>query len=470
MARKSFPLFLSLHDRPVLIAGGGEAMLRKARLVAPFGARLVVAHPTPLADLAALAHTRLPRLAGPEELEGVALAFLDPEADSTPALAAAARRRGIPVNVPDKPDLSSFIMPAIIDRDPITVAISSGGAAPVLLRRLRERLEAVLEPNLGALARFMDGFRPAVKASRPGDETARRRFWEAVVDGPVAARLLAGDEAGAQTAMARALRNPDYGQQAGGSVALVGAGPGDPDLLTLRALRVLQNADVVVHDKLVDDRILDYVRRDARRIFVGKTKANHALSQDGINQLLVREAQAGNRVVRLKGGDPFVFGRGGEEVEACRAAGIPVQVVPGITAALGCGAVSTIPVTHRDLAQGVTLVTGHGKGGSEPALDWQALVRLRHTLVIYMGLSAAGSISRNLTDAGLDPATPAALVEKGTRPDQVLAVGSVGRLAEMAAAHRMEGPALIIVGEVVRLADPALIADITRPALAVAAE
>lgn len=469
MALKTFPISMALSGRAVLLAGGSESMLRKARLLAPFGARLRVVDPEPLADLAAIAAEVRRRGFQHGDLDDVALAFADGDDEALSAeVSALARARGIPVNVPDRPHLSSFIMPAIIDRDPITIAISSGGATPVLVRRLREKLEAVLHPNLGVLARFLDGFRPAVKATRAG-EIEKRRFWEAVVDGPVADRALAGDLAGANDAMARALNDPAYGQQAAGRVALVGAGPGDPDLLTIRALRVLQDADVVVHDKLVDDRIMDYVRRDARRIYVGKSKANHTLSQEEINRLLVAEAEAGHRVVRLKGGDPFVFGRGGEEVEALRAAGIAVEVVPGITAALGCGAISTIPVTHRGLSQGVTFLTGHGRDG-EPELDWEALARLKHTLVIYMGLSAAGMITRRLCDAGMGPDTPAALIEKGTRPDQVLAVGTLGTLADMAAAHRMAGPALIVVGEVVRLADPARITEIVRPALAVAAE
>jgi uroporphyrin-III C-methyltransferase/precorrin-2 dehydrogenase/sirohydrochlorin ferrochelatase len=480
MALKTFPVSLDLTDRIVLLVGGGEAMLRKARLLAPFGPRLrVVADGPVLPDLLALAAEVKDRPFIPGDLIGAVLAFADGEDGPTAALVSAlAGSRGIPVNVPDRPALSSFIMPAIIDRDPITIAISSGGAAPVLVRRLREKLESVLHPNLGGLARFLDSWRPAVKA-RPGDEVARRRFWEAAIDGEPAAQLLAGNDNAARSAMQHAVDDPGFGQAPTGRVWLVGAGPGDPDLLTLRALRVLQDADVVVHDKLVDDRVMDYVRRDARRIFVGKTKANHTLTQDAINALLVAEAKAGHRVVRLKGGDPFVFGRGGEEVEALRAAHVPVEVVPGITAALGCGAVATIPVTHRGVAQGVTLVTGHGKAkdgeSSEPDLDWQALARLRHTIVIYMGLSAAGTISRRLTEAGLDADTPAALVEKGTRPDQILAVGTVGGLEALAAAHGMTGPALIIIGEVVRLADPARIAEIATqtivpPAFAVAAE
>ncbi|WP_114394164.1 siroheme synthase CysG [Oleisolibacter albus] len=469
MALKTFPVSLPLDGRPVLVAGGGELALRKARLVARSGCRLTIIAPDPLPELSALAAVLHRRPVRPDDVAGHVLAFAasdDPDADA--ALAAAARDAGVPVNVPDRPDLCSFIMPAIIDRDPITIAISSGGASPVLVRRLRERLEAALEPGLGRLAAFLDSFRGAVKATRQ-EETAKRRFWERIVDGPVARRFLAGDEAGARAQLLQAVNDPGHGQEPGGRVTLVGAGPGDPDLLTLRALRVLQDADVVVHDKLVDDRILDYVRRDARRLYVGKSKDRHTLSQAAINALLVAEAAAGHRVVRLKGGDPFVFGRGGEEVEALRAAAIPVEVVPGITAALGCGAAATIPVTHRGLAQGVTFITGHAKAGvgdsAEPDLDWQALARLKHTLVIYMGLSTVGLIARRLMDAGMDRATSAALIEKGTRPDQTLLVGTLGTLPDLASGHGLSGPALIVVGEVVRLADPARIAEMAAPAL-----
>ncbi len=464
MALHTFPVSLPLGGRPVLVVGGGELALRKARLVAKSGCRLTVIAEDVIPDLAALAHEVRARAFQPADLAGHTLAFAaTDELETDTSVAQAAHAAGVLVNVPDKPHLSTFIMPAIIDREPITIAISSGGASPVLVRRLRERLEAALEPGIGRLASFLDSFRGAVKAVREG-ETARRRFWEAVIDGPVARAFLAGDERTARDRLLVAVNDPSYGQQKTGRITLVGAGPGDPDLLTLRALRVLQDADVVVHDKLVDDRILDYVRRDARRIFVGKTKSNHTLGQSEINALLVREAQDGHRVVRLKGGDPFVFGRGGEELEAARAAGIPIEVVPGITAALGCGAATTIPVTHRGVAQGVTFVTGHGKDG-EPDLDWQALARLKHTLVIYMGLSSSGTIARRLTDAGLDPATPAALIENGTRPDQRLVVGSVAELPELARLHGLVGPALIIVGEVVRLADPAQLAELAAPAL-----
>lgn len=459
MALRGFPVTLPLEGQKVLVVGGGELALRKARLVAKSNCRLTIVATEPLPELVALAETVHQRDFTAEDVQNHRLIFAATDIPAIDqAVSAAARRAGLLVNVPDQPKLSNFIMPAIIDRDPISIAISSGGASPVLVRRLRERLEAALEPGLGKLASFLDSFRTQVKLVREG-EVARRRFWEAVIDGPVARDFLAGREDAAHIGLQRAIHDPTHGQERSGRVTLVGAGPGDPDLLTLRALRVLQDADVVVHDKLVDERILDYVRRDARRHYVGKSKSHHTMSQEAINQLLVAEAKAGHRVVRLKGGDPFMFGRGGEEVQVLRAACVPVDVVPGITAALGCGAATTIPVTHRDYANGVTFVTGHGKDG-EPDLDWQALARLRHTLVVYMGLSAAGTIARRLTDAGLSPDTPAALIEKGTRPDQKLITGTLATLAPLAAQHGLTGPAIIIIGDVVRLADPALLSDL----------
>ena len=444
------PILLPLRGRSVLLVGGGELALRKARLLARLACRLVVVAPELEAHLEDLATEIRRRDFRDSDLDGQALAFA---ATSDPALAQrvseAATARHIPVNVPDRPELSSFQMPAIIDRDPIVVAIGSGGASPLLTRALRARIEAFLEPGLGRLARFLGQFRATIKATRP-DADSRRRFWEGVLSGPISWRFLAGDETGAFDALVQAVNRTDA-DPAGGQVALVGAGPGDPDLLTLRALRLLQAADVIVHDKLVDDRVLDYARRDARRIFVGKQKSNHSIDQREIEALLIREARAGHRVVRLKGGDPFIFGRGGEEIAALRAANVPVEIVPGVTAAIGCGAAVSIPMTQRGLADGVTFVTGHSVSG-EPKLDWPALAKLDHTLVVYMGLSTAATISRRLIDAGRDAETPVALIENGTRPDQSIVVGTLAQLPQLAAGRK--GPALIVIGEVVRLADP----------------
>lgn len=463
MAITGFPVFLTLRDRAALIVGGGELALRKARLLAGSGARIVVVARDPLPDLAALAAEVRQRPFVESDLDGAVLVFVaTDDAEEEGRAQAAATRRGLPVNLPDQPDRSSFIMPAIIDRAPVTVAISTGGAAPVLARWLRARVEAALDPRLGAFTTFLEGFRAAVRARHP-EEVGRRRFWESVIDGPIARRFFAGDEAGARTDLTAQVTEAGPAP-ALGQVALVGAGPGDPDLLTLKALRALQNADVVVYDALVDARILDYVRRDARRIHVGKRSGHHTLPQPEINALVVAEARAGHRVARLKGGDAFIFGRGGEEVEACRAAGIPVAVVPGITAALGCAASTQIPLTHRGLSQGLTVVTAHGADGAEPKLDWAALARLDHTLVIYMGLSQAAAVSDRLVAAGMAAGTPAALVEKGSRPDQKLVVGTVATLARMAAAHQLTGPALIIIGPVAALADTARITPETGTA------
>jgi uroporphyrin-III C-methyltransferase / precorrin-2 dehydrogenase / sirohydrochlorin ferrochelatase len=462
MALPTFPVALPLQGRSVLVVGGGELALRKARLLAKSGCQLTVIDPEPLDELVNLAAATHRRLFRAEDALGRALIFAASGDDAQDeAIAAAARAAGALVNVPDRPAWSSFIMPAIIDRAPIAIAISSGGASPVLVRRLRERLEAALEPGLGRFAGLLDEFRAAVKATR-SDETARRRFWEAVTDGPLARRFLRGDEAGARQGLLQVLNDPAYGQAAQGEVALVGAGPGDPDLLTLKALRCLQNADVVVYDKLVDDRILDYVRRDARRIFAGKSRATRAMSQEAIHALLIAEAKAGRRVVRLKGGDPFLFGRGGEEMQALRAAGVPVDIVPGVTAALGCGAAAGIPVTHRDHAQGVTFVTGHSRSG-EPELDWQALARLRHTLVFYMGLAHLPIIERRLVEAGMAASMPTAIIENGARPDQRVLVGPLQGLALRAQEQVAQSPSLLIVGEVAQLADPDRIAALAAP-------
>ena len=364
----------------------------------------------------------------------------------------AARDAGIPVNAVDRRDLSDFSVPAIVDRDPIVVAVSSGGAAPVLARRLRERIEALLPSRLGDLARFAERFRTSVAAMVPAP--SRRRFWELFFEGPVATRLLAGEGHGAREAMLGLVNAPTRREP--GSVAIVGAGPGDPDLLTLRALRLLQDADVIVHDRLVGAGVLDLARRDAQRICVGKARGNHSLGQDGINALLAERALAGQRVVRLKGGDPLIFGRGGEEVEHLRRLGIAVQVVPGITAATGCAAAAGLPLTHRDLAQSVTFVTAHARDG-EPRLDWRALAAPHQTLVVYMGVAVADRLAARLIEHGLAPATPVAIIENGTLPSQRVITGKLHDLGALVHGRGVEGPAALVIGEVARLVDPAVV-------------
>ena len=425
---RHFPAFLDLHGRAALVLGEGEAAEIKAALLARAGA---VLH-------------RVPRFAGglPEGC-AIAIGAGAPESDLQ-ALSALCKASGVPVNIVDRPALCSFVMPAIVDRAPITIGISTGGAAPVLARLVRARIEAVLPPALGRLAALADRFKGAVRAALP-DVAARRRFLDAVLGGPVADLAVAGREAEAEGAFAAALAEAEA--RPAGVVHLVGAGPGAADLLTLRALRLLGEADVIVHDRLVGEGVLDLARRDAERIYVGKSRANHCLPQEGINELLVRLAREGKRVVRLKGGDPFVFGRGGEEMAACRAAGIACEVVPGVTAALACGAATGIPLTHRDHARALTIVTGHTRDGRLD-LDFAALARPRQTLAVYMGVSTLPALREGLLAAGLAPGTPAALVESGGTEAQRLLRGTLDELVARAPGWHAGGPVMILVGSV----------------------
>lgn len=420
-----FPLFVNTAGRSILVVGGGEEARRKIRLVSRTAATV---------DVIAEGFQA-------EDVQGRLFVIAAAGSPVDEAVAAAAQAAGVPVNVVDRPDLSTFLMPAIVDRDPVVVAIGSGGAAPVLARSIRARIESLLPARLGALARFADSFRPSVKGTLP--QAARRRFWEWVFAGPVAAAFLNGDEARARTSLIDRLNRPQAVPE--GLVQLVGVGPGDPDLLTFKALRAMQEADVVLVDALVSPEILECVRRDALRIDVGKRKARHTLAQAEIERLMIEHARAGRRVVRLKGGDPFLFGRGGEEREHLLAAGVPVEVIPGISAAFGCAAAAGIPLTHRDHAQGVTFVTGHAKAdGAEP--DWTALARANHTLVVYMGVGTAAETSRRLIAAGRDAGTPCAVIENGTRPDQRVLPTTLAGLG--AAASGLTGPALLIIGDV----------------------
>jgi uroporphyrin-III C-methyltransferase/precorrin-2 dehydrogenase/sirohydrochlorin ferrochelatase len=363
-------------------------------------------------------------------------------------LAARARTQRIPVNVVDRPDLSTFIFPAIVDRGDVMVAVGTGGASPVLARRLRERIEALLPARIGDLAALLARYRgrfAAVKRNR-----SPRLFWESVIDGPIGDAALSGRAAEAEAALVRALDTDQPGETAG-AVALVGAGPGDPDLLTLRALQLLQNADVIFYDELVSAEVLDRARRDAKRIFVGKRRGQPGIGQDEINRRLADAARAGQHVVRLKGGDPFVFGRGGEELEYLRAQGIPVVVVPGITAALGCAAEAGLPLTFRGEATRLTFITAN-RADEAAAIDWKALADPQMTLVVYMGLASAAAVRDGLIAAGRDPATPAGVLARGTRPDVQSAVGPLTTLPALAASVG-DGPALLVVGEVVARSD-----------------
>lgn len=471
---KYLPLFADLAGRECLVVGGGENAARKLRLLLRAGALPTVIAEAVNPEIRALERNGEVRIAKepaavtkllPHRLAAYALIVVaDSDSDRAAAIAATARRSNVPINVVDRPDLSTIVFPGIVDRDPVLVAIGSSGAAPVLVRRLREQIETVLPSRLGRLAQFAQRFRSAVANAQP---EGRRRFWETFFDGPIARLVLDGREDQAANAMLRLVNRTETGSPEG-SVALVGVGPGDPDLLTLRALRTMQDADVVVYDRLIGDGILDYVRRDAERIFVGKTKGRHTVPQDQINRMLIDRARAGQRVVRLKGGDPFVFGRGGEELDALRAAGIATEIVPGITAATGCAAAARIPLTHREHASAVTFVTGHGADG-EAHLDWRSLAALKHTLVVYMGLSTAGAVASRLIDHGKDPDTPAAIVENGTRPNQRVVIGSLAELGTLVTQHAIAGPALIVVGTVAGLADAAELRNLATPPLHAAA-
>ncbi len=456
-----FPAFFDLASRRVVVAGAGETASRKARLLLDAGAAVEFvarAFDEAFADEWRGKATLIRSVPGAALFRNAALAFIAVEDEAEAgAWLAAARAAGVAVNVVDRPSLSDFATPAIVDRGDVVVAISTGGAAPVLGRRLREKIEALLPQRLAALAAFAGAFRQAVAAKIPN--AGRRAFWERFFDGPVAAQVLNGDDAGARAEMAAAINRPQAEKQPG-AVHLVGAGPGDPELLTLKALRLIQDADVILYDRLVGEGVLNLARRDALRLYVGKAKAAHAVPQEEIEDRLIAFAREGKIVVRLKGGDPFIFGRGGEELEAVKAAGIPVFVTPGITAALGCAAAAGLPLTHRDAAQALTFVTGHAKGDADPDLDWSALARLGHTLVVYMGVGKAGAIAQRLIENGRATSTPVAVIENGTRPDQKILKGTLSDLPRLVRDGAIEGPAILVIGEVAAKATGLLLDDI----------
>jgi uroporphyrin-III C-methyltransferase/precorrin-2 dehydrogenase/sirohydrochlorin ferrochelatase len=438
----------------------------KLRLLGSAGARVTVIADTPSADLlAAVADTRADLVRNALSLQHFATAELvfgatGNEADDR-IVAERAHATGKLVNIVDRPELSDFTMPAIVDRGDIVVAVSTHGASPVLAQRVRAAIESVLPPGLGRLAQFAQRFRTAIQA-RIGENAARRRFWDQVLGGPIAAAVLAGDEKRATRDFIRAVNRGEPRAETG-RVSLVGAGPGDPELLTLRAARALREADVIVYDKLVDPAVLEYARRDARRIFVGKSKGDHTLPQAEINALLVAEARSGRHVVRLKGGDPFVFGRGGEELDTLVSEGVRVDVVPGITAATGCAAYAGFPLTHRDHASSVVFVSGHSRDGLSD-LDWRALANPRQTIVVYMGVSAAGEVAGKLIEAGLSASTPVAIVENGTRWDQRVIKGELNEAADLIRQHGVAGPALLVIGEVTRAAEAGVRAELKAAA------
>jgi len=448
------PLFHKLQGGRVLVVGGGEIALRKARLLADAGSELRVVAPDVDGQLAALAREGggevLVRGYQAADLVGCRLVIAatdDPELNAQ--VSADAQALSLPVNVVDAPALCTVIFPAIVDRSPLVIAVSSGGDAPVLARLIRAKLEAWIPSAYGELAGLAARFRHKVKTLYP-DVNQRRGFWETVFQGPIAERQLAGQGAEAERLLQAMVDGAPV--QQGGEVYLVGAGPGDPDLLTFRALRLMQQADVVLYDRLVAPAIIEMCRRDAERIYVGKRRADHSVPQDQINRLLVDLAKQGKRVLRLKGGDPFIFGRGGEEIEELAEHGIPFQVVPGITAASGCSAYGGIPLTHRDYAQSVRFVTGHLKDGTSN-LPWNDLVAPAQTLVFYMGLVGLPTICAELIRHGRAASTPAALVQQGTTRNQRVFTGTLADLPELVARHEVHAPTLVIVGEVVQLRD-----------------
>ncbi len=448
------PIFLDLKGKSCALIGGGEVAARKVNLLLKAGARVTVYTPELGPILAGMVQEgRIQHhktVFEPSLLDDcvLAIAATDDKAVNRQVYEAATARR-IPVNVVDQPALCTFILPSIIDRSPVIAAVSTSGASPVLARLIRARLETLIPAAYGRLGRLVAEFRDAVK-QRFQHPQARRRFWEDVLQGPIAERMLSGQEDSAREALQKRLDAVDGSAKPVGEVYLVGGGPGDPDLLTFRALRLMQQADVVVYDRLVSAEVLDLVRREAERIYAGKERDNHAIPQEDINHLLVRLAREGKRVVRLKGGDPFIFGRGGEEIATLMEEGIPFQVVPGITAAAGCASYAGIPLTHRDYAQSVMFVTGHLQDGTVN-LNWKAIAQPKQTIVFYMGLHGITEICRELVRHGLPATTPAALVQQGTTRYQRVLTGNLETLPGIVEKGKVKPPTLIIVGEVVKL-------------------
>jgi len=447
------PIFFDIKHRDCLVVGGGEIAARKIVLLLQAKANITVVAPS-LDDT--LKHQCDQRIVShcqknfqPEDIVGFVLVIA---ATNNPAVnqlvSESAKKLNIPVNVVDNPELCTFIMPAIVDRSPILIALSSSGKSPVLIRLLRARLETLIPAAYGRLAEYAGQFREKVK-QHFSHANKRRIFWEDMLQGAFAEKVLAGKELEAKDYLENALLQEDNDTKQG-EVYLVGAGPGNPDLLTFRAMHLMQKADVVVYDRLVSSEILNMVRRDASRIYAGKERSKHTIPQESINHLLVRLAQEGKRVLRLKGGDPFIFGRGGEEIETLTSHQIPFQVVPGITAASGVASYAGIPLTHRDYAQSCIFVAGHLKN-NQIDLDWPALARPHQTIVIYMGLVGLPHLCQQLIVHGLSDTTPAAIIQQGTTDTQKIVVGTLNTLAELTTAANLTPPTLIIVGNVVTL-------------------
>jgi uroporphyrin-III C-methyltransferase/precorrin-2 dehydrogenase/sirohydrochlorin ferrochelatase len=451
------PLFLDVRGRQVLVDGGGTAAARRVERALSAGARVLALDPAPEDELARLAEAAPEGLAFERRLptrDDVAASTVVYGASEDEArddrLFRWSRELRVLCNIADVPEKCDFITPSIVDRSPVVVAISTGGAAPIIARALRARIETMLPPVYGRLTGFFGGLRDRVAgAIENGRE--RRHFWERAIEGPAGDLFVAGDEAAALARFEQDLDRFRAGDRTTmGEVYLVGAGPGDPDLLTFRALRLMQRADVVLYDRLVGEEILALVRRDAERIYVGKLPQSHTMEQSDISALMARLAREGNRVLRLKGGDPFIFGRGGEEIEELAAQGVPFRVVPGITASAGCAAYAGIPLTHRDHAQSCLFVTAHGRDGLLD-LDWEVMIRPAQTVAVYMGLRHLPQLVEGFARHGADMQTEVAVIEKGTRPDQRVITGTLGDIAARAAAEALQSPSMIIIGSVVRL-------------------
>jgi uroporphyrin-III C-methyltransferase / precorrin-2 dehydrogenase / sirohydrochlorin ferrochelatase len=455
------PVFLDMQAGPILLVGGGELARAKLRLLLSAGARIRWYATDGQRDVSGLDATDAARIEHAEgdplkaELSGVIAVLCAGAGEFGPAMSARAKAVGLPVNVMDDLQHSTFIFPAIVDRGDVVVAVGTGGASPVVARRVRERIEAMLPARIGDLASFIGRWRKTIHG-RIAEFPLRRRFWERVVDGPIGALVLAGRGDEADAALKDIADASAYaGAQAGrveGRVTLVGAGPGDPDLLTVKALRALQDADIIFYDELVSRQVLDRARRDAARIPVGRRVGKPGIGQDAINKLLIDAAQSGQRAVRLKGGDPFIFGRGGEEIEALRDAGVACSVIPGITAGLGAAAEFDVPLTFRGEALRITFLTAH-KAKDAETVDWSALTDRKMTVVVYMGMTAAPAIRAGLLAAGRSPQTPVGVFARATRPDSQAVVGALENLPALVREIN-GGPAILVIGDVVAHSAP----------------
>lgn len=449
---QNYPIFMRLQSQPCLIVGGGPVALRKIRLMHKAGAEITVVAPELCKEIIeefSQNITYLAREFTDNDIHGYRLiTAATNNSNVNKHVSELAQAKNIPVNVVDQPELCSFITPSIVDRSPVLIAISTGGGAPVLARFLRAKIESLIPASYGVLADAMNKYRDQLKEKLPS-ETSRRKFWDKVVHGPIAEQFLSGRTALAYQNLDKAVSDSNT-KPSQGEVWLIGAGPGDPDLLTFRALRLMQQADVVLYDRLVSAEILDLTRRDADRIYVGKKRAEHAVPQNEINQRLVDLAQQGKTVVRLKGGDPFIFGRGGEEIELLSKSGVSFQIVPGITAASGCATYAGIPLTHRDYAQSCMFVTGHLKNNTVD-LNWPLLATPNQTIIIYMGLIGLPTICQQLIAHGVSPDMPIALVERGTTKKQRVFTGTLCTMPDKLANETVQAPTLIIIGEVVKL-------------------